>query len=199
MRIGTVIAVLVTCCLVSAVGRAEEADPGADVCTRDLAIELRPVAERLMRLASGPLEETETLDSFRTTATNVRKVAAKTRCAYPQFSDKDRAIAEAFVVRAEKWADAADARLAAEDSARTNVIVPICQATWMLDQAKADIAHERANPSGVHDLRRLHSAGEVAQHAQESINALKPQYLAHRKHPFARWQSEGACVAASRD
>ncbi len=197
--------VLVAGLVVPALGHADEAaDAGADAgsctatTTREAALELRSLAEKLMRLSSGPLNEAETVNAYRESTASVRIAATRTRCAYSQFEAKDRALAEAFVARAEKWADASDARLTAEEAARSSVIVPLCQATWQLDAAKADIAREKANPSGVHDLRVLHSAGAAAQAAQESIDALKPQYVAHRKHPFAGWRSEGACVVASK-
>ncbi len=203
MRTAVVLVAVVVGCMVPAIGRAEEdagadAGPCASTPTHDAALELRAIAEKLMKLASGPNNESETLASFRESTSNVRKIATKTRCAYSQFSASERAAAEAFVARAEKWADASDVRLDAEDAARTGVIVPLCQATWILDGAKADIAREKSNPSGVHDLRVLHSAGQAAQYAQDQIDALKPRYVAHRKHPFTGWRTEGACVVASR-
>lgn len=150
-----------------------------------------------MKHASGPLNELESLATHRESVANVRMIAAKTRCAYSLFTN-DRPAADAFVARAEKWVLAADARLTAEDIARADVIVPICEAKWSYDNAMLDIAREKANPSGVRDLRAMHAAGSAAQAAQQQMDALKPRYLAHRKRPFTNWRSEGACVATVR-
>jgi hypothetical protein len=151
-----------------------------------------------MKLGQGPLDAKESLDTYKSAPASVRIVTAATTCALPLFSGKDLTDAQAFIVKGSKWADDNDARFSAEEQARATVIVPLCEATWLLDAAKAVIARERSNPGGVVDLRALHSAGQDVQRAQEIIKSLTPQYVAFRKHAFNGWKTEGACVAAAR-
>lgn len=203
MRTGLMVVAVAVGLAVPSVGHAEDAaavEGGACgvMLTHDNAIALQPIADKLMAVVSGPIEGSQDLGSRRESVGTVRGIATKMRCAYSLFASKELATAEAFVARAEKWSVAQDARLAAEETARTNIIVPLCEATWALDSAKADMAREKANPSGVHDLRVLHSAGSAAQSAQDWIAALKPQYATYRKHAYTGWRSEGACVAASK-
>jgi hypothetical protein len=157
---------------------------------------MQQIAGQLMVLAdSKPLASKSTLDQLKTIPGSVRTAVTSVRCDEAALAGKELHDAQAFEASASKWADAEDARLVAEDAARTNVILPLCQAVWGRDAAKADMAHEKANPSGVVDLQRLHDDGETIQTFQAEIDALTPQYVAARHHGFTKWQDEGVCVA----
>jgi hypothetical protein len=192
--------------LLPTLGRAEEdagAPGAAPVCaktpTREVALQIRTLAESSIKIASSSLEPREDLAPWRDVPTTIRMATSSTRCAYPSFTAaKELGEAQAFVGRATKWADDFDARIAAEENARATIIVPLCEATWALENAKAAIAHEKANPSGVVDLHQLHLAGQEIQQRQAEIDALKPRYLTFRHHPFTGWRAEGACVVAAR-
>lgn len=176
--------------------------PAAPVCESDITTtrmsEARPVTDKLMLMLARSMSDAETLQSRREGIATVREVARRTRCILSLFDAKDRVTAETFTVHAEKWSAEWTAKFDAEEAARTSIIVPLCMATWEVENARANIARERANPGGVQDLHVLHDAGQIIQMSQDSIRALKPRYLAHRKHAFTTWQTEGACVAASK-
>ena len=189
--------VFIAVVLFSSSARAED---DAGVCpttalTRDVAIKLKANAESMMKIASGPLDRYETLDTMKKVPESVRSAVVTVQCAYPVFSPKELTEARAFVVRAVKWARDDEVRLIAETKARVAIVLPLCEATWRLENAKASIAQEKANPSGVVNLRTLHLAGVDAQNSQLVINNLAPQFAAFRHHPFTSWRLEGVCVA----
>ena len=78
---------------------------------------------------------------------------------------------------------------------RAEVVLPLCRAVWGRDQSRATIDHERANPSGVVNLKVLRDAGNDLQMFRAQIVALTPLYVAARHHGFTKWQDEGVCVA----
>jgi|CZKU01.1.fsa_nt_gi hypothetical protein len=78
----------------------------------------------------------------------------------------------------------------AEEKFFAEVVSSLCVADKDREQAQADIARERANPSGVVSLSALHEAGERVQVAQDQIRALGPAYTAVRKHAFRGWRTE---------
>lgn len=199
-RAVTTFAVIVLAlCAVQYAG-AQEAPDASSSCrapNRDRALKLRPVLEDLMKAASAPFEGKKSLETVKGVSQSVRGGLAALRCDEPAMVGKDLADLRAFIARAATWADRQDARVAAEEAGRTSIVVPLCEAVWGVENANADIAREKANPSGVVDLAALHSAGNAVQHWQSIVDALKPQYLGFRHHPFASWRAEGACVAAS--
>lgn len=150
-----------------------------------------------MKAASAPFEGKKSLEQIKAVFQSVRGSLPVLRCDEPSMVGKELADLQAFTARASTWADRQEARVAVEETGRASIVVPLCEAVWGVENAKADIAREKANPSGVVDLAALHSAGNAVQHWQSIVDALKPQYLAFRHHPFASWQSEGACIAAA--
>lgn len=146
----------------------------------------------MMQLISAmDLQAEKTLDTETNTVATLRAGAAKAR---PHASESP-ALA-AYLAKVDAWSAAEDAVLAAETKARADVIVPLCDAHTNLENLQADLAREKTNPSGVVDLAELHKIGRMIQVAQGQIAELNPQYAAVRKHPYAGWASEGACVAA---
>ncbi len=111
-----------------------------------------------------------------------------------------RAAVDSFrdVPAAATWVAGQSKRLDAEEAFRSSTALPLCQATWGLEQAREVIAHEKANPGGVVDLEALHGAGVTVQYCTAAIAALKPAYVAFRKKPFVKWESEGVCVSEAR-
>lgn len=194
---------LVTFILVIAVVLVRFADARADdagVCTprADRAAKVKPLIADFMRLGSMPLAPKETLDSVKALPQTVREAAAMLRCDEGALSGKDLSDAQALEQKAIAWADAEDKVVAEEEAARADAVLPLCEATWGLENAKAELAQEKANPSGVHDLVRMHKAGEAIQYYQTLIAQFRPRYAAARHHAFTDWHTEGACVAASK-
>ena len=156
----------------------------------------KAAGEKVSRLISSlKLPPERTLEAERKGLAGVREIVAQVHAHEAELTGPDVAAAADFIAKMTAWADAYEKTLAAEEQARTDVIVPLCEATWGAENERADIAREKANPSGVVNLRALHDAGERLQHWQDQIADLKPKYAALRKHDFASWQSEGACVA----
>ncbi len=175
-----------------------EGDAGActKTLTRDDALKLRGVAAEMMKVASAePLEAKQSLDTWRQVPPTVRGAVTSLQCT--ALLGKELAETQAFGVKASKWADDYDAKLSAEDAGRASTVLPLCEATWGLENAKASMAQERANPGGVVDLRALHKLGEQMQYWQARIDALRPGYVAFRRHGFNGWRTEGVCVAAA--
>jgi hypothetical protein len=172
----------------------------AGVCTpnAERAPKMKAVMTDLMKLGSTSLASKESLESLKTIPRTIREGAALLHCDEGALSGKDQADTHAFEQKAFAWADAQDKAVADEEATRAATIVPICEATWGLENARAELAQEKANPSGVHDLARMHTAGEAIQYYQALIAQLRPQYAAVRHHAFTDWHTEGACVAASK-
>lgn len=133
----------------------------------------------------------------RATMEDIRQSIIEVRCTETVLAPKQRAAAQAFEARATKVIADLETAIAAEEKAREAVVLPMCEATFAVEDARAGIAHERANPSGVVNLARLHEYGETIQYYQPQIDALRPQYVALRHHGFGGWNSEAACVAES--
>lgn len=179
---------------------AAKADGDASA-RHDAVLKLEENTEQMMKIATpvvANLQPKESLDTWLKVAPGVRDSVAKIQANESLLTPAEVQTAKALEARATKWADETDKTLTAEKQAREDVIVPLCEAIWIRDQAKAFIAHERANPSGVVDLRALHQAGEHIQQAEAQIAALKPPYQSFRKHAFTTWQTEGACVYSSK-
>jgi hypothetical protein len=70
------------------------------------------------------------------------------------------------------------------------VVTPMCAADKSRDLARADIARERANPSGTVDRTVLHADGLAIQTAQKSFADLTPRYAKTRRHAWRGWKSE---------
>jgi hypothetical protein len=192
-------AIAVVLCPVGA--RADDVPTlGADACPKvpdhDRALKAERLATDMMRLADAlPLQGKQTLNAVKSVPGNVRHAVAIVRCDEPALDAKELRAAQALEAKAGPWADAKDAAIVAEDAARTNVVLPLCQAIWGRDQARATIDHENANPSGVVNLKGLHDAGNDLQMLRAQIAALTPQYVAARHHDFTKWEDEGVCVA----
>ena len=149
-----------------------------------------------MKLISAtPLQGEQDLATVKSGPESARTSVRVLKCDEPGLSPKEQREAQDFEARAGKWADDMDARFAAEDQARADVIVPLCTAVWTVAMMREWIAKEKSNPGGVVDLQKLHDWGQTLQESQAEIDSLKPRYIAFRHHAFARWESEGACVA----
>jgi hypothetical protein len=163
---------------------------------RDTWLKLAGVTEQMMAVSkSVPLPGKQDLTTVKQVIVEVRSTPALLGCHQSALSKKELHDAQAFAERATKWADTYEAQVAAEEKARAEIVLPLCRTLWMIDTARACIAHERSNPSGVVDLKRLHDCGEDMQQAQSELGPLRAQYAALRGHAFTGWQSEGVCVA----
>ena len=108
------------------------------------------------------------------------------------------AITEALdaLVAGEQACRATPKCMAAREAAKADAVFfeatvqPMCQADQDRESAIAGQVHERANPSGVVSLSRLHELGAEQQAAQARIAALGPEYAAHRHHGWAGWRTE---------
>lgn len=120
--------------------------------------------------------------------------AAALRCAHGVLTGEALREAEDLETRVPAWAASTSARLAREEKARADVVLPICEAQWGAEAAQQTIARERANPSGVVDLRVLHDAGQALQNYRAQLAALRPLYRKARGREFRSWQDEPACV-----
>jgi hypothetical protein len=61
----------------------------------------------------------------------------------------------------------------------------LCQATLSRVDLKAQIAREKANPSGVVDLKRLHDLGEALQSAEDTLRGYGASYAKGMGKPFS--------------
>jgi hypothetical protein len=173
--------------------RAEESCRPAD---REHALKVESVSERSIALVARiRLEARESLADLKGLVNDVRTGAPLLRCDEPALSPKEKAAAQLLEARWLKWSADEDKALAAEEAFRTATVLPLCEAIWGAQNAEAVIAHERANPSGVVDLRALHEAGESLQYYREQIAGYKPVFRAGRKREFTKWEDEACCVA----
>jgi len=181
-------------------GAPAASSPAPECKVRDKAsiAKARSILEQIVKVAAGPMERKESLDTIKAVPSQLREGLALVRCAEASLSDGELRDFQAFEARLAKAADELEARVAAETKAREDIVLPLCQATWGVEQARAAIARERSNPGGVADLRVLHDAGEDVQRWQAEIAQQKPRYNAFRKHPFTQWQNEGVCVAETK-
>lgn len=154
------------------IARSACSEPDAGLCSPncDRAMKTVNAGADLMRLAmSKPLQGKEDLGSIRSIVEGMPRGLRVLACDESALAGKDLSDAKAFEVRASRWTEDETKVLALEQKARDEVIVPLCQATWELENARAEIAREKANPSGVVDLHELHVAGEAVQNAQDDI------------------------------
>jgi hypothetical protein len=144
--------------------RAEDAPgptPPPPACSgapnRDRATKLQAVLDRQMKLISASsMQSMQDLAIVKTGPDSARKSTRVLKCDEAAMSPKEQREAQAFEARATKWADDTDVRIAAEDQARTDVIVPLCRAVWTIATMREWIAREKSNPAGVVDLEKLH-------------------------------------------
>ena len=86
--------------------------------------------------------------------------------------------------------------LAAREAAKAEAtffgatVQPMCLAEQDREAAAASLARERANPSGVVSLSRLHELGAEQQAAQGRLAELVPEYTARRHHGWPGWRAE---------
>lgn len=170
----------------------------AGVCklapNRETALKLEKVTDEILRAMAGDLSKKRSLVTLRSIPGEVRASVPILQCHEPSLSSKEQQEAHALEAHWLKWADDEDAMLASEQKARTDVILPLCEAVWGALNAQAAIDHEKSNPSGVVDLRALHDAGESLRYYRDLVAKYRPLYRAARHHDFTRWQDEGACV-----
>lgn len=100
------------------------------------------------------------------------------------FLDRERAC------RANKKCMAVRATRKAEEQFFASVVSPMCEADKLREQARADMARERANPSGFVDARLLHDDGEQIQASEKAIADLTPEYMKTRHHAWHGWKTE---------
>lgn len=102
----------------------------------------------------------------------------------------DTAVVQEKACRNDKKCMAARAAKKAAAEFFDVVVGPMCQADQMRESAIQDMATERANPSGVVSLGRLHEDGGQIQAANAQLAALAPQYAKFRKHAWPGWRKE---------
>jgi hypothetical protein len=85
----------------------------------------------------------------------------------------------------------ADRQAAKEEQAFfTGIVQPMCVADQDREIARADLARERSNPSGVVDLRRMHLDGASIQSDERTLASLARDYVARRHHAWPGWRAE---------
>ena len=116
----------------------------------------------------------------------IRKTAPGMRtCLEPLLPPADRASVEATVRNALAWVDEWDPKLQTEAACRKSDSClgnGVCLAIADKADAQKEMKRERANPSGVVDLVRLHDLGERMQADDEEI--------ARRKGWYQQWRSK---------
>jgi hypothetical protein len=187
--------------LVAATAAAQDAGecpPGA--AAPDFAKKVLAWADDLARTVSRNLPRVRTLDVSLQAVEGLRHASDQLRlCTEPALLGKPLVDAQEAEKKVRSSAEHLALVLSAEARAREEIVVPLCRSIWERDSAKAEIAHERANPGGVVDLHELHVAGEDVQNQEVTIRMLSPRYAAFRGHPFTDWKSEGACVEANEE
>jgi hypothetical protein len=104
--------------------------------------------------------------------------------------DLQASVTKEKACRADKKCMDARAAKKAEEQFFTSVVQPMCQADQDREAAVADMAHERANPSGYVDKTKLYNDGAVVQQSQEQLAAAAPAYVKVRHHPWRGWRTE---------
>ena len=99
-------------------------------------------------------------------------------------------VAKEKACRADKKCMGDRAARKAEEQFLAAVVQPMCRADQDREAALADMAHERANPSGYVDKVLLHDRGAAVQTAQEQLAAMSPAYVKVRHHPWRGWHTE---------
>jgi len=176
---------------------AETPDAGAWTChpKADRPAKARKlVADTVRDAAKFDLRSERTLDEMQTLPGIVREGVEILRCDEPTVSEKDLAADRALEAKALAAADAFEKKLAAEQTARSTVVLPLCEAIWGAQNAELMIKQERSNPAGVVDLAELHRQGEALQYYRQQLAALRPAYRAARGRELAKWEDEAACV-----
>jgi len=178
--------------LMMSVGPASADEP----VTHDRFTKWTASGERLMALVSASkLQPEQDLDAETGAVTTLRDTVAKLQAHESTLSPADQKAAKVYEARVLAWAANEDTVLATEETGRSDIAVPLCDAVNSLAELKAELAREKANPSGVVDLNELHRIGGEMQVVQDRIKELSPPYIAFRHHAFTTWDSEGACVA----
>jgi len=180
-------------------GREAAADPPPDCAdianpTHDGALKMQSLGDQLMRVAVD-FQKRASLEGTASIMQSVASAVRVVRCSESKLSAKELAAARAFETRADAWAASAPQTEAAEATFRANVLFHLCTDTRWIANARACIAREKANPSGVVDLAKLHDCGDTIQQLQPVVDKLRPVYQATRHHAFTDWQSEAACTA----
>jgi hypothetical protein len=158
--------------------------------------EWRATCEKLMALTSAlKLPTVRHLETVIDTVKGLRDGVVKMQAHVASMTPDDQQAAKGFAARVAKWTDTEEAAVAAEADGRP-IVTSLCDATIHLASLKADLARERANPSGVVNLSELNRIGAEMQGVEEQIKGLTPGYVAFRHHAFTGWESEAACVAA---
>lgn len=196
-RGGTVVVLLLAG--ISLASTSATADPGpgcADITnpTHDGALAMEGLGEQLMAHALD-FAKRPSLDGSPTMAQSVATAAHVVRCSEGKLSTKELSAAKAFEAHAESWAASIADAESAERTFRNDVLKPLCVDTRWIANARACIAREKANPSGVVDLAKLHDCGDTIQQLQPVIDKLRAIYQATRRHPYTDCQSEAACTA----
>lgn len=102
----------------------------------------------------------------------------------------DTLVANERVCRASTKCLGDRAKAKAEADFFVAVVNPMCVADQDKEFATADIQHERSNPSGYVDARRVYTDGGAIQHANATLAQYAPEYQARRHHPWRGWRSE---------
>jgi hypothetical protein len=127
---------------------------------------------------------------------SLRDGVTKMKAHLDTLTPDDQHLAQAYAARVEQWTGREETAVAAEAAGRP-IVTSLCDATNNLASLKADLARERANPSGVVNLSELNRIGSLIQVVDEQIKGLTPGYVAFRHHAFTGWQSEAVCVVAN--
>jgi hypothetical protein len=172
------------------------AEADLDAGRRPTLAEWVAVGDQIMSITSRlNLPTVQDLNPEHDTVKTLRDGLADLKAHESTFSPTDLKLARAYETRVTAWTTKEDVLLTAETTARTDVVLPLCEAVSGLAGEREALARERANPAGVVNLATLHQIGEFTQVYEAQIKALTPAYVALRHHAFGGWQSEGACVA----
>jgi hypothetical protein len=116
---------------------------------------------------------------------------AQQSCRTKVAAGDPRVRADQLAVKAKNEAARIESAIATELACRASASCmdhrladPICMQLQRRRELLASIAQEKANPSGVVDLVRLHDLGEGVQDADAEIKAGKASYLATRHKAF---------------
>jgi hypothetical protein len=168
----------------------------ADAPTPPTVAEWLHTGDEMMRLIDKmTLPGSSDLAKIRDDVADVQKMSADLQ-AREDLSPDNQKLATAFEARVATWSVAKIKALAAEETGRENAVVPLCGAVDGLAEARAGLAHERANPSGVVNLVTLHDLGEYIQNLEPQIKPLTQAYVAFRHRAFRGSQTEVACDPA---
>ena len=172
-----------------------------DVSATELDAATEDVRKRFAQLRAAMIEAREALGDFPDVNVSpaltpeLRSAIENAPGEVDEYASKLAALVAKMVTneracRADKKCVDARAAKKAEAAFFAAVVSPMCAADKAREMAAADMAHERANPSGYVDKKKLYDDGAIIQQSKEQLAAMASEYSKVRRHAWRGWKTE---------